>query len=188
LPAGLRVRRRRCSRHAHAQLDDHADPDDNGDLPRRPLLLSFSAGLLAAAPAERVSVCDQSGACAAVLDVSAAAVGGHRAHGDHVVSDEVCGNEVDDDCDGEVDEDCACPCYDADDLSRLHALWRSWQANEDLVYAYATCEERFTTIDYANGGSFDSDVVGLYFYGYSVDIAPDGTWVSFLTTTEHVEL
>ncbi|MDP2308459.1 MAG: hypothetical protein Q8P18_20740 [Pseudomonadota bacterium] len=66
--------------------------------------------LPALARATKVDVCHAPGASRQVINVSSSAVGAHVAHGDHVVTDEVCGDGVDNNCDGEIDEDC-CPCF-----------------------------------------------------------------------------
>lgn len=141
------------------------------------LLLASGA---ASAGEDRVQLCHQHAEGVATIEVSSRAVPAHEAHGDHRVADEACGNEVDDDCDGSVDEGCECPCYANADLDALYERWLAWQANSDLVYAYYTCEESLTYISYANGGTFDSDVVELYFYGYSVDVDESGDWSSYL--------
>jgi len=63
-----------------------------------------------------------------VINVSENAADAHLAHGDWLVTDEVCGDEIDNDCDGEVDEDC-CPCYAREDLD---AYW----PNNDPIWAF----------------------------------------------------
>ena len=60
-----------------------------------------------AKPAPKVDVCHQKGNGGYhIINVSGNAVHAHINHGDWLVTDEVCGDGVDNNCDGTVDEDC----------------------------------------------------------------------------------
>ena len=56
-----------------------------------------------------------------IITVSNQAVASHIAnHGDNVVSDEICGDGVDNDCNGVADDGC-CPCWEVGELSSVTA-------------------------------------------------------------------
>ena len=75
-------------------------------------------GSTAAAKNNKVEVCHQQGNGGYhINEVNENALDAHLGHGDWLVEDEICGDEIDNDCDGDVDEDCAvCPCFTREDL------------------------------------------------------------------------
>lgn len=87
----------------------------------RQSVMLFAVGLLFAASAamadeQKAAVChnDQETGEYLVINISPKAIPAHIAnHGDWLVTEERCGDALDNDCDGEVDEDCvACPCLE----------------------------------------------------------------------------
>jgi hypothetical protein len=104
----------------------------------------------AAAKNNKVDVCHVEGNGGYhIINVNENAVDAHLGHGDWLVTEEVCGDGIDNDCDGDVDEDC-CPCYGREDLDAY------WPANAPT---YAFCFDN----TYDNGNYMHDD---LWAWGY----------------------
>ena len=128
---------------------------------------------LQAGKAAKVDVChvDQDTGEWSAINISENAVDKHLSnHGDWLVEEEACGDDVDNDCDGEVDEDC-CPLFD--DFGGLPA--EGEYDGYEFGYVYAADNQPALLYTYTD----------VYFYGwgtdgselrFSVDFYDLGTW------------
>ena len=72
------------------------------------------------------------------------------------MTDEVCGDDIDNNCDGQADGDC-CPCFSEDELVE-------WYLAQGFS-TYQNCE----VLDYTDSGSYDDGTGNYYEWSYDYD-------------------
>jgi hypothetical protein len=95
-----------------------------------------------------------------VVNVADPAVAAHVEHGDHLVTAEVCGDDIDNNCDRQVDEGCAavtCPCEDLKPIADLGLRGGDLCSESDYVLSFGSAgpfsRSGFATSSVENGNT-----------------------------------